>query len=70
MSTDIITAPCSKCGADLEFKPGTSNLSCPYCGTENEIESQDDAVIEEQDFEKVLAELKKEEENQETVESL
>ncbi len=70
MSTDVITSPCSKCGADLEFKPGTSSLSCPYCGTENEIESSEDAVVEEQDFEKVLAELKKDEENHDTVETL
>jgi len=70
MSTDVITAPCSKCGADLEFKPGTSSLSCPYCGTENEIESAEDTVIEEQDFNKVLASLKKEEESGDTVETL
>jgi DNA-directed RNA polymerase subunit RPC12/RpoP len=24
--------PCKQCGADLEFKPGAKDLSCPYCG--------------------------------------
>lgn len=28
---------CKNCAAKLEFKPGTTNLKCPYCGTENEI---------------------------------
>jgi len=29
--------PCSKCGANLQFAPGTDCLKCPYCGTENRI---------------------------------
>lgn len=24
--------PCAQCGAQLEFKPGTTSLQCPYCG--------------------------------------
>lgn len=28
---------CKNCAAKLEFKPGTTSLKCPYCGTENEI---------------------------------
>ncbi len=28
---------CKNCAAKLEFKPGTSSLECPYCGTLNEI---------------------------------
>ncbi|MBD2310949.1 hypothetical protein H6G20_04525 [Desertifilum sp. FACHB-1129] len=24
--------PCSGCGADLEYHPGTTSLKCPYCG--------------------------------------
>lgn len=28
---------CTSCGALLKFKPGTKNLSCEYCGAENEI---------------------------------
>jgi len=26
--------PCSNCGANVEFAPGTSVLKCPYCGAE------------------------------------
>jgi DNA-directed RNA polymerase subunit RPC12/RpoP len=29
--------PCTKCGAKLEFQPGTDSLICPYCGTTNMI---------------------------------
>jgi DNA-directed RNA polymerase subunit RPC12/RpoP len=28
---------CVSCGALLKFKPGTRNLACEYCGSENEI---------------------------------
>ena len=40
---------CTGCGAILEFKPGTTNLTCTYCGAENVIEQKDD-VIEEIDY--------------------
>lgn len=33
------TFPCTDCGADLEFKPGTDALVCPYCGAANKIET-------------------------------
>ncbi len=65
-----MTSPCTKCGADLEFKPGTSSLSCPYCGTENEIETSDEMVIEEKDYEKTLAELSEKGVSQGTVEAI
>lgn len=29
--------PCKNCGAGMEFIPGTRNLRCPYCGTEQSI---------------------------------
>jgi predicted RNA-binding Zn-ribbon protein involved in translation (DUF1610 family) len=29
--------PCSRCGANLEFAPGTSSLVCPHCGAANAI---------------------------------
>ncbi|MGA2443025.1 MAG: hypothetical protein ABSH08_18895 [Tepidisphaeraceae bacterium] len=29
--------PCSRCGAKLQFQPGTDSLVCPYCGTRNAI---------------------------------
>lgn len=28
---------CQGCGAVLHYQPGTSNLKCLYCGTENQI---------------------------------
>lgn len=43
------TFPCINCGADLTFEPGTSNLKCSHCGTENEIQINDHE-IEELDF--------------------
>src|SRR6187200_2473047 len=45
---------CSNCGAILKFKPGTHNLLCDYCGTENEIPKA--AVgVSENDLEAYLA---------------
>ena len=29
--------PCSNCGANLQFEPGTDCLKCPYCGAEQRI---------------------------------
>ena len=29
--------PCTRCGAKLEFQPGTDSLICPYCGQKNAI---------------------------------
>lgn len=34
---------CQGCGAILHYQPGTSNLKCVYCGTENQI-VEDDVV--------------------------
>ena len=31
-SQDISRYPCEKCGAQLNFEPGTTALRCPYCG--------------------------------------
>jgi LSD1 subclass zinc finger protein len=45
----IKTFPCAGCGAKLSFSPGTRNLKCEYCGTENAI-AADDSRIEELDF--------------------
>jgi len=44
---------CSKCGAKLKFQPGTDHLLCPYCGRQNQIESQS-PPIEELDYEAAL----------------
>ncbi len=44
------TFNCAGCGAKLAFKPGTAALTCPHCGTENEIGGEDapevDPVVE------------------------
>lgn len=41
---------CHKCGALLKFKPGTTSLSCEYCGEQNEIAPQVNVAIEEIDY--------------------
>lgn len=53
MQTAILseTFGCIDCGADLKYKPGTSELICEYCGAKNEI-PQSEVTIEELDFEK------------------
>jgi LSD1 subclass zinc finger protein len=53
--TAVGTFACSGCGADLTYQPGTSNLKCQYCGTENEIPEIDEK-IEELDFHAYLNE--------------
>ncbi len=40
---------CTDCGADLKFKPGTTALTCEYCGAKNEIPVSD-TKIQELDF--------------------
>lgn len=40
---------CEGCGAPLMYKPGTSYLLCPYCGSKKEIE-QTEIEVEELDF--------------------
>ena len=45
----VETFGCIDCGADLTFKPGTTSLTCEYCGAKNEIPVLD-APIEELDF--------------------
>jgi hypothetical protein len=44
---------CSRCGAKLDFAPGTSLLKCPYCGFENPI-AKLESRVEEQDFRSFL----------------
>lgn len=46
---------CQGCGANLTFEPGTSTLSCQYCGAKNEIKTET-TYVEEIDFEKFLSE--------------
>jgi LSD1 subclass zinc finger protein len=37
---------CTSCAAILEFKPGTTNLTCTYCGAENVIEQKAEKIEE------------------------
>lgn len=60
------TFPCSHCGAELEYKPGTRHLNCPYCNGENEI-PEIDAAVEELDFGRMMAELEESAELQDQV---
>ena len=52
----VKTFPCAGCGAKLSFAPGTRSLKCEYCGTANAID-EDDARIEELDFDTYLKAL-------------
>ncbi|MFI1988349.1 hypothetical protein [Actinoplanes sp. NPDC020271] len=38
--------PCSGCGANLEFAPGTTVLKCPYCGAETPVGPAERAIRE------------------------
>jgi DNA-directed RNA polymerase subunit RPC12/RpoP len=50
--------PCKKCGAKLEFTPGTWVTTCPYCGCQNEIAAPRDAkAVQEIDYHSTLANL-------------
>ena len=52
----VKTFPCTGCGAKLSFAPGTRDLVCEYCGTTNAIE-ENDARVEELDFDAFLKAL-------------
>lgn len=47
--------PCKQCGAKLEFTPGQDALTCPYCGTQNEIKASREVM--EEDLHEYLAKL-------------
>jgi ribosomal protein S27E len=38
--------PCRSCGAKLSFAPGTTSLTCEYCGTTNSFDEKTDVVEE------------------------
>jgi ribosomal protein S27E len=48
--------PCKQCGANLVFEPGTTALTCQYCGTRNDIAPLAED-IEELDFDAHAAQL-------------
>lgn len=43
---DSASFPCLACGASLAFEPGTTRLSCGYCGGETPIPRSEDEVVE------------------------
>lgn len=53
--------PCRNCGGPLLFKPGTTHLKCPYCGTENDIpvDAGDGEHLRENDLLQALEEEEK-----------
>jgi predicted RNA-binding Zn-ribbon protein involved in translation (DUF1610 family) len=70
MSEEItnISFPCSSCGGNLVYKPGEDHMVCPYCGTPNEIASDDSSTaVEEKDYSNFL---KKAQEGEESIEQL
>ncbi len=63
----VSTFPCSSCGADLAFEPGTTSLACPYCKAVTEI-APAQGEVEELDFAHALARLDEEAEHIEVIE--
>lgn len=55
-SADHRRFPCAQCGAQLEYKPGSTSLRCGHCRHENAIATAGQPVAE-QDFRAVLADL-------------
>lgn len=45
---------CTSCGAHLKYKPGSSSLTCEFCGAEVDIEVSEES-IQEIDFDKFLS---------------
>ena len=64
MSEGVRQFPCARCGAKVEFAPGTNALECPYCGQRTEIPHSAEE-IEERDFGTALAELEQSAETEE-----
>ncbi len=61
---------CKNCGAELKFEPETESLKCPYCGVENEIRTDSDIKILENDYLKQISELETSALSKDTVEHL
>jgi hypothetical protein len=49
--------PCQQCGAKLEFAPGTTGLTCPYCGFSQAIAGPSQPVVE-RSFDEALRNLR------------
>ena len=41
-----IKKPCVNCGAELKYKPGTTNISCEYCGHQESIQVDENGFEE------------------------
>ena len=50
----VHTYPCSGCGANVEFAPGTDVLKCPYCGHEQALAAPT-REVREHSFDQLLA---------------
>lgn len=48
--------PCSQCGAELKYSPGTDHLLCPYCNHRESIDAKDQG-IEELDIREYLKDM-------------
>ncbi len=57
---------CSRCGAKLNFAPGTSTLQCPYCGFASPI-ADAEALVAELDYHGYLEKAAGEKRSQETL---
>ncbi|MCP4899142.1 MAG: hypothetical protein GY906_19410 [bacterium] len=55
---------CRQCGGEVAFQPGTENLTCPYCGSFQQIERAEGEIVE-LDFEAHLEQAAEAEEFQE-----
>ncbi len=42
--------PCERCGAALEYRPGTVSLACPYCGQQQSVERGTEVARDKHDF--------------------
>jgi hypothetical protein len=49
--------PCEQCGADLKFGIGQQRLHCEFCGWTKELQLDESARVQEQDFDAMLARL-------------
>lgn len=53
--TTATTLPCAQCGAELEYRPGTPQLKCQYCGHVQSIEVKQGAAVVEYDLNDAMA---------------
>jgi len=49
--------PCGQCGADLKFAIGQQKLQCEFCGWAKELQLDETAAVQEQDFHAMLSRL-------------